>query len=246
MNQKTLIQALLLWVGALRLSNVHAAELPSAFTSGARVLFQGDSITDMNRGRNTDPNHILGHSYAFIIGAQIGAHFPEQKLTFVNRGVSGNSVTDLVGRWKKDTLGEKPDILSVLIGINDVGKAFRAGARVDAAAFEKAYDGILADARSANPKLKIVLCEPFVEPGSNTRERWTDWKEDVDKLQSVVGRLAVKYHAPVVRLQKVFDEAGKRAEITYWVWDGVHPTAAGQQLFAEEWLKCVREAWTQP
>ncbi len=240
MKLKQLTSALLLFA-----SVAWANELPASFTQGARILFQGDSITDMNRGRGADPNHILGHSYAFIIGAQIGAHFPEKKLTFINRGISGNTVPDLAARWKKDTLGENPDILSILIGINDVGRALRANTRVDVAAFEKGYHGMLTDARAANPKLKIVLCEPFVVP-SMARERFADWKEDVEKLQPVVGRLAAKYHAPVVPLQKVFDEAGKRAEMTYWVWDGVHPTYAGQQLVAEAWLKCVREAWPQP
>lgn len=235
MNLKTLTSTLLLFVSA-----ACAEELPTAFTNGARVLFQGDSITDMNRGRNADPNHILGHSYAFIIAAQIGAHFPEQKLTFINRGISGNTVTDLAARWKKDALGEKPDILSVLIGINDVGRAIRGGKRVDVAAFEKSYDGLLADARSANPNLKIVLCEPFVTKGSATQARLADWQEDVEKLKAAVGRLALKYQAPVVKLQKVFDDAAKRADMSYWVWDGVHPTYAGHQLVAEEWLKCVR------
>ena len=243
---KTHIPALLLIISASLIDTLPASDLPAAFTNSARILFQGDSITDMNRGRNADPNHLLGHSYAFLIAAQIGAHFPEQKLTFINRGISGNSVPDLVGRWKKDTLAEKPDILSVLIGINDVGKAFRANTRVDAEAFEKAYDQLLADARSANPKLKIVLCEPFIEPGISTRTQWEERKQDVEKLQAAVARLAAKYHAPLLHLQKVFDDAGKRANMTYWIWDGVHPTYAGHQLVAEEWLKCVREAWPQP
>ena len=222
------------------------AELPPAFTKGARILFQGDSITDMGRGRNADPNHLLGHSYAFLIAAEIGAHYPEQNLTFINRGISGNGVSDLAARWNKDTLAEKPDILSVLIGINDVNKAFRVKKHVDAEAFEKTYDHILAEALAANPKLKIVLCEPFVEPCNRTPSLWNDRQEDVKKLQAVVERLAGKYHAPVVHLQKVFDDAQKRADISYWVWDGVHPTYAGQQLIAEEWLKVVRETWPKP
>jgi len=241
-----IVPALIMLMGAALAAAAPAPDLPPAFANGARILFQGDSITDMNRGRNGDPNHLLGHSYAFIIGAEIGAHYPEQKLNFLNRGISGNSVTDLAARWKKDTLGEKPDILSVLIGINDIGKAFRVNKRVDVDLFEKTYDQILADARTANPKLKIVLCDPFVASGKGTSGRLNDWQEDVKKLQSVVERLATKYHAPVVHLQKVFDDAMKRADISYWIWDGVHPTYAGQQLLAEAWLKTVREAWPNP
>ena len=223
-----------------------AQELPAAFVKGTRILFQGDSITDMNRGRNGDPNHLLGHSYAFLIGAVIGAQFPEQELTFINRGISGNTVSDLAARWKKDTIAEKPDILSVLIGINDVGRAIKAGQRVDAVAFEKSYDGLLAESLAANPKLKIVLCEPFVEPGKSTQTQLEMWQQDVNQLRAAVERLAVRYHAPVVHLQKLFDDAKSRAENAYWVWDGVHPTYSGQQLMADEWLKTVRQAWPKP
>ena len=78
-------------------------------------MFQGDSITDGNRGRSPDPNHILGHGYAFIIAAKHGALFPESKLEFFNRGVSGNTVLDLEKRWQKDTLDLKPDVLALLL-----------------------------------------------------------------------------------------------------------------------------------
>src|SRR5436190_11183930 len=81
---------------------LYAAEPLAAFTPGARILFQGDSITDGNRGRSADPNHILGHGYAFIIAAKFGAAFPEANLEFFNRGVSGNTVLDLEKRWPKD------------------------------------------------------------------------------------------------------------------------------------------------
>src|SRR5882724_9727351 len=83
-----------------------------AFRANTRILFQGDSITDMNRGRTADPNHILGHSYVFIIAARQGAAFPDAKLDFMNRGISGNTVLALEKRWEKDTLDLKPDVLS--------------------------------------------------------------------------------------------------------------------------------------
>ena len=96
-----------------------------AFTSGALILFQGDSITDGNRGRSPDPNHILGHGYVFITAARHGAAFPELKLDFMNRGVSGNSVRQLDERWQKDTIELKPDVLSILVGVNDEGEEGR-------------------------------------------------------------------------------------------------------------------------
>ena len=102
----------------------------TAFAKDSRVLFQGDSITDGKRGRSPDPNHILGHGYVFIIAAKYGAGFAELNLDFVNRGVSGNTVLDLEKRWQTDTLDLKPDLLCVLIGVNDNGHQIMADERV--------------------------------------------------------------------------------------------------------------------
>ncbi|MGN6504345.1 MAG: hypothetical protein ACTHM6_02160 [Tepidisphaeraceae bacterium] len=75
-----------------------AQELP-VFPVRSTILFQGDSITDGNRGRSLDPNHILGHSYVFIIAAKCGAEAPDRAYNFLNRGISGNTVADLAKRW---------------------------------------------------------------------------------------------------------------------------------------------------
>jgi len=219
------------------LGSLSAAEPIPAFTPGARILFQGDSITDGNRGRNTDPNHILGHGYAFIIAARQGAAFPAAKLHFINRGVSGNTVLDLEKRWQNDTLELKPDILSILIGVNDNGK----GVPLDQ--YEQTYDKLITDARLANPETKLVLCEPFGLPVGKRKEDSETWFAGIKKRQEIVTRLARKHGAALVRFQRVFDEATKRAPADYWIWDGVHPTYTGHQLMADEWERAVREFW---
>ena len=91
-----------------------ALEPIPAFKPGTRILFQGDSITDGNRGRSADPNHILGHGYVFIIAARHGAAFPEAKLEFMNRGVSGNTVLELEKRWDKETLELKARLNAIM------------------------------------------------------------------------------------------------------------------------------------
>ncbi len=229
MLMKTLIP-LLFAVALTSMVSLHAAEPIAAFTPGARILFQGDSITDGNRGRSADPNHILGHGYVFIIAAKYGAAFPELKLDFLNRGISGNTVLDLEKRWQKDTLDLKPDVLSVLIGVNDEGR------RVPLDQYEQVYDKIITQARAANPKLKLVLCAPFVKPTGKV-------SEGIRKRQEVVARLAQKHRAALVQFQPVFDEAVKRAPADYWIWDNVHPTYRGHQLMADEWERVVREFW---
>ena len=212
----------------------------AGFTKDARILFQGDSITDGNRGRSADPNHILGHGYQFIIAAKYGAAYGDRNLTFINRGVSGNTVLDLQKRWPKDTLELKPDLLSVLIGVNDNSR------NIPLEEYEKVLDQILTDAETENPKVRIVLCEPFTLMAPKFKDSWETWRAGMQKRQDIVAALAEKHHAAFPRFQRVFDAACKIAPEDHWIWDGVHPTYSGHQLMADEWIRAVREKWPQP
>lgn len=233
--------ALLTVAGASAQTSAAPAIPPIAvFQKDTRTLFQGDSITDGNRGRNEDPNHVLGHGYAFIIAAKYGAAFAERNLTFLNRGVSGNTVTDLEKRWAKDTLGLKPDILSILVGVNDN----RVGLPLDQ--FEQVYDELLADTRAANPAVRLVLCTPFALPVGRKKDDYESWSAGLRQREEVVVRLAQKYRAALVRFQPVFDAACKQAPAEHWIWDGVHPTYSGHQLMANEWVRVVRDFWPAP
>jgi len=211
----------------------------AAFSRNARILFQGDSITDGNRGRNEDPNHILGHGYQFIIAARYGSLFADRQLTFLNRGVSGDTVRKLAQRWQVDTLDLKPDVLSILIGINDQA------AGVSFADYERILDQLLQDARAANPKVKLVLGEPFALPVKGYAEpaKWREVSEGLKKRQEIVARLARKYGAALVRFQQAFDSACRRAPAAHWIWDGIHPTYAGHQLMADAWVQAVDVQW---
>ncbi len=119
-----------------------AKDAVPAFFDGARILFQGDSITDGNRGRNLDPNHIPGHGYQALIASRYGADFSERHLLFLNRGISGNRVASLERRWQTDALDLTPDLtpdlLSNLVGVNDLTSG------VTAALYEEQYDQLLA------------------------------------------------------------------------------------------------------
>jgi lysophospholipase L1-like esterase len=211
-----------------------------AFAPGATVLFQGDSITDGNRGRSNDLNHILGHGYQALIASRFGADLPERNLLFINRGISGNRVSDLLGRWQTDAIDLKPDILSILIGVNDLNSG------VSAEEYERQYDQLLTDTVKALPRIRLVLCEPFGLPVGGKKDNWATYRADLATRQAIVAGLADKYHAPVVHFQRVFDDAARRAPADYWIWDGVHPTYAGHQLMADEWVRTVRDYWPEP
>lgn len=211
---------------------------------GATVLFQGDSITDMKWGRNqSDKNHYLGHSYVYLIAARLHTDMPEAELNFLTRGVSGNTVPDLQSRWQQDALDLNPDVLSILIGVNDVGRAIRSGNEVDVAAYESGYRSLLEQSRKLNPDLKLVLLEPFVLPKSETTSGRPGWRDQIDRIRPVVARLAADFQAVLIKTQTIFDEAARRIAPTHWIWDGVHPLPQGHELIARNWIETVAKAW---
>ena len=190
------------------------------FTTGARILFQGDSITDGNRGRSEDPNHILGHGYAFILAAKYGCQFPERRLTFLNRGISGNTVAALQARWREDTLAFKPDLLSVLIGVNDTWHEFGGQNGVAVPKFERLFRDFLTEVRAALPAIKFVLCEPFVLPcGVVTK----DWITEMNQRRVVVKKLAGEFDAVFVPFQTL--PAAALLSVKYV--EGLGPTKPG-------------------
>jgi lysophospholipase L1-like esterase len=203
----------------------------------ATVLFQGDSITDGGRQRTgSDLNHIMGQDYAYILAAQIGSAIPERNVRFLNRGVSGERIVDLAARWQADALALKPDILSILVGINDT---FGSKGSLTAEEYETAYDKLLAETIAALPACKIVLGEPFLLPVGKHQATYADELAELKKKQAAVARLAAKYNLPLIHYQQAFDDAQTKAPADRWSWDGIHPTYAGHGLM------CPRENSTR-
>jgi lysophospholipase L1-like esterase len=202
------------------------------------ILFQGDSITDGNRGRSSDPNHIMGHGYAFSIASRLGADYPDRNLLFINKGISGNTVTDLSNRWKEDTLDLKPNVVSILVGVNDVYFRLKNNdTSVDN--FESVYKSLLDQTLTQFPNVLFVLGEPFVLPVGMVKENLSRWTSEIEQRQTVVKKLAKDYNAVFVGYQEVFTKACKKADASYWIWDGIHPTVAGHELMAREWIASV-------
>jgi lysophospholipase L1-like esterase len=131
----------------------------------------------------------------------------------------------------------KPDLLSVIIGVNDSSHG------VPPDQYEQVYDKLLADAKAANPNIKLVLCEPFTLPTGKRKDGFEPWRAGIQQRREIVAKLAQKHGAALVHFQAIFDEACRRAPADHWIWDGVHPTYAGQQLMADEWVRVVREFW---
>ncbi|MDX2048744.1 MAG: SGNH/GDSL hydrolase family protein [Chitinophagaceae bacterium] len=231
---------------AMQAGNVAAALAPGIINSAEKkkdavILFQGDSITDGNRGRNNDWNHILGHGYAYLIAARVCYDFSERNFDFYNRGVSGNKVSDLAERWQADALDIKPAVLSILAGVNDLEAFLQGDAKCDKENFESGYRSLLQRTQQALPAVQFVLCEPFILPVGRVKEKWALYSAEMEERQKIVRRLAVDFNAILVPCQKAFNKALQRADAGYWIWDGIHPMPAGHELIARLWLNTVKK-----
>lgn len=202
-----------------------------------RLLFQGDSITDaFRRPEEINPAYQLGNGYAFLAASRLALEHP-QRFEFINRGISGQTVGDLVRRWDADTLALRPDVVSVLIGVNSTIQAMNGENRDSPGGFRGLYRSLLMLLREANPAVELVLVEPFVGDAGAVDAAW---REHLRERQKGVRELAGEFQAVFVPAQEVFDEAVKRAPAAYWIYDGIHPTHAGAALLADCWLAAVR------
>lgn len=203
-----------------------------------RILFQGDSITDADRSRTDDSR--LGTGYARLVESALGFEEPN-KHEFFNRGVSGNRVVDLYARIKCDIINLKPDVMSILIGVNDVWHELGDNPNgVDADKFFKIYCMLIEEVKEALPDIKLMILEPFVLQGCSTIENWEYFKSETAKRAEMARAVAKKYSIPFIALQEGFDKLCKDAPSTYWTPDGVHPSAKGHEYIKNEWLKAYK------
>lgn len=203
------------------------------------ILFQGDSITDGNRNKNQDPYNLMGHGYQFVVGAKLQLDNLDKNINIVNRAVSGNRISDLYGRWIEDTIKINPTILSILVGVNDVGFSCDWDCELSLRRYERIYRLMLDEAIEHNKNLKIVIMEPFVGKAFENEERKSFFHKNIKAYQRTVNCLAKKYNAVFVPLQRLFDEYQNKIEPEKLIYDGVHPTGMGHMLIAQQWLSCV-------
>lgn len=202
--------------------------------TNATVLFQGDSITDAGRSRENDAD--LGRGYAAMVAAWFSARYPERKVRFLNRGISGNRAKDLRARWQTDCLDLAPTWVSILIGINDTWRRYDSNDPTPPDVFEAHYRAILEQTRD-RLGARIIILEPFVLPTPPDRAAW---RVDLDPKIAIARKLAREFGALFVPLDGPFAAAATQREMEVWLADGVHPTPAGHALIAQAWLRAVQ------
>lgn len=218
----------------------------SLHAEGLRVVFIGDSITDGNWGvvynykptsaqrSQTDMNHIYGHGYMSLVASYYQAKYPGRGYSFFNRGFSGHRLSDLAARWQEDVLDLRPDVLSILVGINDINFSSEGKEALDIVAWKNLYRQLLLKVRGQNPAVRILLCTPFTTKEGKAGQA-------VHELAAAVRELAEELGATLVPFDGLFAKLVDRGPSpSYWIWDGIHPTPAGHYMMAELWKKKAR------
>ena len=211
-----------------------------------KIIFFGDSITDFGRNKERDDaDSSLGYGFVRIIADRLIGEKPGE-IKILNRGYSGDRIIDLYARLKKDCINLAPDVVSILVGINDVWHEIAEKNGIDIERFEEIYRMLIEDLKKALPATAIILCEPFVLPGGATEsdndnpDRYEKFCE-IYNYAAIVKKLANEYELLFLPLQEAFTEKAKKYSPSLFLSDGVHPNIAGVNLIAGEWVKLFKE-----
>lgn len=205
------------------------------------ILFQGDSITDAGRKKDDaafNAAAALGSGYSMIAASDLLFKYADKNLKIYNRGISGNKVYQLAERWEKDCLDIKPNVLSILIGVNDFWHKIlgRYDGTIDT--YRKDYRTLLDRTKQKLPDVKLIIGEPYAVNGIKAVD--DKWYPEFNEYRAAAKEIAGSYNAVFIPYQAIYDKAQKEAPGVYWTADGVHPTLAGANLMAHAWMEAVK------
>lgn len=215
-----------------------AQHLPQLSDDSNVIVFQGDSITDAGRSREhqeANSSRSLGRGYAGLIAAQLMGEQPAKNWQCYNRGISGNKVFQLAERWQADCLDLKPDVLSILIGVNDFWHTLTNNYKGTPDTYEQDLRTLLNLTKQALPDVKLIIGEPFAVAGGSAIDD-SAWYPTFNRYRAAAKNIARDFDAAWIPYQTLFDEALSEAPVEYWCPDGVHPAIPGSYLMAQGWL----------
>ncbi len=197
-----------------------------------KFVFIGDSITESGR----QPAAPVGFGYVSMVANFVTARYPERKITFVNQGVSSNTVRDLDKRWEQDVIAQQPDWLSVMIGINDVWGLF-GNADVKPVPIEEYQATLrrLLQRVQAATKAQIILAEPYMIESNHS----VPMRQMMDVYGKTLDGLATEFTARLVHTQAAWDAVLASTDPSFWAGDHIHPNVPGHAVIAQEFLRTL-------
>ena len=207
------------------------------FQNMDRIVFSGDSVTDMGSANPVGEGLFdnVGHSYVRIIENMLAVYYPEIKIRVTNSGISGNTSRDLLARFDRDVVDLNPDWVSICIGINDVWRQFDSPAIPDCHVMPDEYAKNLETMiLKVKDKVKgeFVLTPYIMEPNSEDMMR-----SRMNEYVQICSDLAQKYGCIFVDFQKMYEDYCRIRHSSYIAWDRIHPNQIGATLMAREFLK---------
>ena len=197
-----------------------------------RILFQGDSITDAGRDKRNYYN--MGNGYPKFASKLIAEAHPETEFEFINLGISGNRTDQLFDRLYPDAIALQPDVISILIGINDIWHR-KSNILTTDAQIELNYRTILTLLRERT-NAKIVMIAPYVLDAEDKEFL----REDHKKIIPIIRALAEEFADVYIPLDEKFDEAVKaQPEPRFYSGDGVHPNQNGAEFIGKLYAEAV-------
>lgn len=191
-----------------------------------RILFQGDSVTDGGRDRK-DPTH-LGVRHARLAAGYLRELHPDLELEILNRGIAGNETKDLIERLEQDVVLVDPDIVCLMIGINDTEHYAKDENWLDNSTFARQYRTILQTVKEQT-KAKLVVMEPFYMPLKEN----VKFREDLTEKVDIAQKIASEYADVYVPTEKLLRQAWEGQELAQFIPDGLHPTEKGAEYLGK-------------
>lgn len=220
-----------------------AAQAQPVIEDNAVVLFQGDSVTDGFRNAQTvSPARELGFGYVMMAASFFQALHPQKKVTFINRGRSGDTIKRMKARWQRDCLDLKPTWVSIMIGVNDTCRFCNPDPEkqqdsTSIQEYEATYRELLTQTRE-QLNARFILMEPYMLPLCLNYQKL---HADLDQRIAVIHRLAKEFDAILVPTDEIMRQAAALHDLNrFWtLGDGCHPSQPGNALIALSWLRAV-------
>ena len=224
---------ILLFVGIMNMLEKQSEKNLKKIKNNMTILFQGDSITDCDRNR--DELYDLGYGYPKYAAQYLCEKYPDFKLTFINKGISGDRSKDLVARWQEECIDLKPDFVSILIGINDTWRKYDSNEETTAEEYEKNFRCILNETKN-KLGVPMMILSPFVLEVTPDRN---DWREDLNPKIAIAKKLAKEFDCIFIPLDDILHEESKKIDMKLLSEDGVHPAEEGKKVIAKAYCNAL-------
>lgn len=192
--------------------------------SDAPLFFIGDSVTGAGRDRS-DPA-ALGEGWVRIVADRLG----RDRSRVLNRGIGGDRAENVEARWEGDCLAHRPAVVTLLVGINDVWRAFDRGDPRPVSGYRDRLERMVASAKGHGSE--VILMEPFALPVGVVTG---DWEAELAPRQAIVADVAARMGTGHVATQEPIEREAENVGPSALLPDGVHPSRRGHDLLARLW-----------